>query len=75
MDMSEICPACGKSYDARPALSRRDGKTDICPDCGTREALEDLLKARKKLSPAERTRQQVLATGNRWAIENFNATH
>lgn len=75
MYMSGICPACGKSYDTRPALSRRDGKTDICPDCGTREALEDLLKARKKSSPAERTRQQVLATGNRWAIENFNATH
>ena len=25
--------------------------------------------------PAERTRQAVYATGNRWAIENFEATH
>lgn len=73
--MDKICPACGKRYNARPALSRRDGETDICPDCGTREALEGLPRARKKLSPVERTRQQVLATGNRWAIENFNATH
>lgn len=24
---------------------------------------------------AERTRQAVYATGNRWAIENFEATH
>lgn len=27
------------------------------------------------LSPQERTRAAVYATGNRWAIENFNATH
>lgn len=27
------------------------------------------------MSPYERTRAQVYATGNRWAIENFNATH
>lgn len=29
----------------------------------------------KKLSPYERTKAQVYATGNKWAIENFNATH
>lgn len=28
-----------------------------------------------RLSPYERTRNAVYATGNRWAIENFNATH
>ena len=27
------------------------------------------------LSPYERTRAQVYATGNKWAIENFEATH
>lgn len=26
-------------------------------------------------SPYERTRAQVYATGNKWAIENFHATH
>lgn len=36
--------------------------------------------AGKKMSkrhndPVERTRAQVYATGNRWAIENFEATH
>lgn len=35
-----ICPSCGKAYAGHPALSRKDNKTDICPDCGTREALE-----------------------------------
>ena len=29
----------------------------------------------RPLPPYERTRNAVYATGNRWAIENFNATH
>ena len=28
-----------------------------------------------RMTPYERTRAAVYATGNRWAIENFNATH
>lgn len=32
-----------------------------------------LLQVRE--TPYERTRRAVYATGNRWAIENFNATH
>lgn len=36
------CPKCGKSYSAPPALSRLDNETLICPDCGTREALESI---------------------------------
>lgn len=37
-----ICPKCGQPYKGRPALSREDGKTLICPDCGVREALATL---------------------------------
>ena len=29
----------------------------------------------RRMSPYERTRAQVYATGNRWQIENFEATH
>lgn len=29
----------------------------------------------RRLSPQERVKGKVLATGNRWAIENFNDTH
>ncbi len=36
------CPKCGKSYTARPAISRVDNQTPICPLCGTREALESM---------------------------------
>lgn len=37
-----ICPRCGARYGRQPALSRTDGITFICPDCGTREALESI---------------------------------
>jgi len=37
-----ICPKCGQEYHGHPALSRVDNETAICPDCGTREALESL---------------------------------
>jgi len=36
---TRICPKCGCSYTERPALSRVDS-IQICPDCGTREALD-----------------------------------
>lgn len=37
-----VCPLCGKTYHGRPALSRADNETPICPDCGTRQALESI---------------------------------
>ena len=36
-----VCPRCGQTYTDRPAISRVDN-TPICPDCGTREALESI---------------------------------
>ena len=37
-----VCPLCGKAYGEAPALSRTDNETLICPDCGTRQALESI---------------------------------
>ena len=34
-----LCPKCNKKYDEYPALSRVDNKTDICPRCGIKEAV------------------------------------
>lgn len=42
MLQKRICPKCGREYKERPAVSRADNKTMICPDCGTREALESM---------------------------------
>ena len=37
-----VCPLCGSAYRGVPALSRTDNETLICPDCGTRQALESI---------------------------------
>ena len=37
-----VCPLCGKAYAEPPALSRTDNETPICPDCGTRQALDSI---------------------------------
>lgn len=37
-----VCPRCGRTYYEPPAISRADNETLICPDCGTREALDSL---------------------------------
>ena len=36
------CPRRGAQYGEVPALSRKYPNTQICPDCGTREALESI---------------------------------
>jgi uncharacterized Zn finger protein (UPF0148 family) len=36
------CPLCGAQYGGVPSVSRLDNETLICPDCGTREALESI---------------------------------
>ena len=36
------CPKCGMLFSERGAVSRVDNVTIICPDCGTREALESI---------------------------------
>ena len=36
-----VCPRCGRTYTERHATAR-DGSGPICPDCGTREALESI---------------------------------
>lgn len=40
-----LCPRCGNAFiTGTGALSRRDNKTEICSDCGYREAIEDIEK-------------------------------
>lgn len=37
----KVCPICGKEYMEHPAISRKDNKTEVCPDCGMAEAMKD----------------------------------
>lgn len=40
-ETKRICPKCGRMYTGHPAIARDNSKF-ICPDCGTREALESI---------------------------------
>lgn len=67
------CPKCGKSYPRLLTVSREDNCTMICDMCGVDEALASA--PRGVMTPQEKTKARVMASGNKWAIENFNATH
>lgn len=38
--IERTCPICGQAYTGYSATSRTDSETLICPDCGTRQALQ-----------------------------------
>ena len=40
LNRTRKCPKCGAEYQGHPAISRRDNKTPICPDCGTKLVTE-----------------------------------
>jgi len=42
-----VCPMCNIEYSEPPALSRFDNYTEICPTCGTKEALINFIKINK----------------------------
>lgn len=53
---------------------------DTCPHCGANLDPGEKCdckaeKASSTMTPYEKTYAKVLATGNKWAIENFKATH
>ena len=63
------CAKCGgKNFDY---ISGTKYERGFCRDCNE----EVNIKERFIKTPFERTRNAVYATGNKWAIENFNATH
>lgn len=43
-----VCPLCSHEYDGYYALSRKDNKTKICPECGMKEAIDDFINNKKQ---------------------------
>lgn len=50
-----VCGKCGRKYTGHPALSREDGVTMVCPECGTRESL-------RYLGLSEEEQEEILET-------------
>ncbi len=59
---TRICPRCEAPYAGFPALSRRDNRTDICPGCGTEEAMIDA----NLIRPGTRPNDILLARDKRF---------
>ena len=57
-EVCAVCPLCGRAYHGAPALSRENNETLICPDCGTRQALQSI-----GVKPSEQ--EQILETIHR----------
>ena len=62
------CPKCGELFSERGAVLRVENVTIICPDCGTREALESIgvdEKEQEKILGKSRRKFLILFTGVR----------
>lgn len=58
------CDYCLNNYECK----REKKGQEVCEDYESD-------RFSRPASPYERTKAKVYATGNRWAIENFHATH
>ena len=64
-----VCGNCGSEKIHLLSESRKC----YCESCKRETSV--CVKSESRLSPYERCKARVYATGNRWAIENWNATH
>lgn len=67
-----ICPVCGRSYTDPPrafTAGQQDGHLPGVRDAGSPGSNSSARDPRRTDAAA------VYATGNKWAIENFEATH
>lgn len=44
---NRICPLCNQYYQEPPAISRKDNCTEICFNCGIKEALFQFITKNK----------------------------
>ena len=42
-----VCPICNMDYSKHHAISRIDNSTEICPECGMKEALIQFITKNK----------------------------
>lgn len=66
MRMTTVCQKCNSSN-----IKYLGHDKCFCNNCKSEQDSRDVVIG----SLYEKTRSAVYATGNKWAIENFNATH
>ena len=66
MRIKTVCGHCNSND-----IEYRGHDRCYCSECQQERDTREIVVE----SPFERTRRAVYATGNRWAIENFEATH
>ena len=70
MRMITVCAVCGSANIDCTSEKYLHEDRCFCRECNKEQNTRDKFLE----SPYERTRNAVYATGNKWAIENFNAT-
>lgn len=73
--MNIKCSICGKSiegYGNNPYPVDMHPDHKCCDQCNATVVIPARLT---KMSHYDKVKAQVYATGNKWAIENFHATH
>lgn len=66
MRVITVCAKCGSGH-----IDYLGNERCYCHECEAETPSRDKYIE----TPYERTRRAVYATGNKWAIENFHATH
>lgn len=66
MRVVTVCKECGSKN-----IDYIGSDRCFCHECKTEQDTKDIYIE----SPYERNRRAVYASGNKWAIENWNATH
>ena len=55
---SKVCPICKKSYIEHSAISRTDNETEICSECGLKEAFENFIKQQFKKKEGDKKKNK-----------------
>ena len=64
-----VCSICGRTYTEIPVISREDNTTEICPDCGTNQAIEIFTKYTDKQD--EQETEKKTATGSKYCVASI----
>ena len=67
-EKENVCPICGRTYTEIPAISREDNTTEICPDCGTNQAIEIFTKYTDKQDEQEAEKK---TTGSKYCVASI----